>query len=159
MGSKFLKEFKEFAIKGSMIDIAIGIIIGAAFNNVVDTLVKKVLMPPISLLTNGINFQNKKFILRPEFYEGEKLIHEEVAIEYGTLITVLINFLIIGLCTFFVVKIMNTLRNRAEDPKEKVIKPPKDIELLGDLKDIMEEQNKLLKELSNKNRFIFLQFS
>jgi len=150
MGSKFLKEFKEFAIKGSMIDIAIGIIIGAAFNNVVDTLVKKVLMPPISLLTNGINFQNKKFILRPEFYEGEKLIHEEVAIEYGTLITVLINFLIIGLCTFFVVKIMNTLRNRAEDPKEKVIKPPKDIELLGDLKDIMEEQNKLLKELSNK---------
>ncbi len=150
MSSKFLKEFKEFAIKGSMIDIAIGIIIGAAFNNVVDTLVKKVLMPPISLLTNGINFQNKKLILRPELFEGEKLIREEVAIEYGTLITVLINFVIIGLCTFFVVKIMNSLRNKAEDPKEKVIKPPKDIELLGDLKTIMEEQNKLLKEMKNK---------
>jgi len=94
MSSKFLKEFKEFAIKGSMIDIAIGIIIGAAFNNVVDTLVKKVLMPPISLLTNGINFQNKKLILRPELFEGDKLIREEVAIEYGTLINVLIIFII-----------------------------------------------------------------
>src|SRR5690625_4060784 len=150
MMSKFFKEFKEFAIKGSMIDIAIGIIIGAAFNNVVDTLVKKVLMPPISLLTNGINFQNKKLILRPELFEGDKLIREEVAIEYGTLINVLIIFVIIELCTFFVVKKKNYLRNKAEDPKEKVIKPPKDIELLGDLKTIMEEQNKLLKEMKNK---------
>src|SRR5690625_981378 len=151
MMSKFFKEFKEFAIKGSMIDIAIGIIIGAAFNNVVDTLVKKVLMPPISLLTTGINFQNKKLILRHALSEGEKVIHEEVAIEYGTVITVLINFLIIGLCTFFVVKLMNTLRHKAEEPPTpvKVVQTPRDIELLTDLKAIMEEQNQLLKELKN----------
>lgn len=150
MNSKFIKEFKKFAIKGSMIDIAIGIIIGAAFNNVVDTLVKKVLMPPLSLLTSGINFQNKKVILRHALQEGEKIIQEEVAIEYGTLITVLINFLIIGLCTFFVVKVMNALRDKAEDPGNKVVVTPRDIELLCDLKGIMQEQNELLKEISKQ---------
>lgn len=150
MQSKFLKEFKKFALKGSMIDIAIGIIIGAAFNNVVDTLVKKVLMPPISLLTSGINFQNKKLILRHALREGEKIIQEEVAIEYGTLITVLINFIIIGLCTFFVVKVMNALREKAEDPNNKVVSTPRDIQLLCDLRSIMQEQNELLKEISKK---------
>lgn len=150
IGGKFFKEFKEFAIKGSMIDIAIGIIIGAAFNDVVNVIVKKIMMPPISLLTTGINFQNKKLILRHALLEGEKVINEEVAVEYGALVTQLLNFLIIGLCTFFVVKIMNALRNKAEDPKNKVVKTPKDIELLGNLKDIMEEQNQLLKELNGK---------
>lgn len=148
---KFIKEFKEFALKGNMIDIAIGIIIGAAFNSVVDTLVKKVLMPPISLLTNGINFQNKKIVLRQALQKGGEFIQEEVAIEYGTLITVLLNFFIIGLCTFFVVKVMNALRNKAEDPGNKVVVTPKDIELLTDLKTIMKEQNEILKEL-NKDR-------
>ena len=59
-----IKEFKEFAVKGNMMDIAIGVIIGASFNKVVDVLVKQILMPPLSLLTNGINFENKKIILR-----------------------------------------------------------------------------------------------
>lgn len=148
--TQFVKEFKEFAIKGSMIDIAIGIIIGAAFNNVVDTLVKKVLMPPMSLLTSGFNFQNKKIILRHALTEGEKIINEEVAIEYGTMITVLVNFLIIGLCTFFVVKVMNALRHKAEEPGNKIVQTPKDIQLLSDLKDIMKEQNELLKNINKK---------
>lgn len=150
MQSKFLKEFKEFALKGNMIDIAVGIIIGAAFNNVVDVLVKKVIMPPLSLLTNGINFQNKKIILRQALQEGETLIQDEVAIEYGTLITIMINFLIIALSTFFIVKIMNRLRSKAEDTEEKEVVTPKDIELLSDLKKIMKEQNELLKEMHKK---------
>ncbi|NNC46145.1 MAG: large conductance mechanosensitive channel protein MscL, partial [Winogradskyella sp.] len=61
---KLIKEFKEFAVKGNMIDIAIGVIIGASFNKVVDVLVKQVIMPPLSLLTNGVNFANKKLVLR-----------------------------------------------------------------------------------------------
>ncbi|HLS31009.1 MAG TPA: large conductance mechanosensitive channel protein MscL [Flavobacteriaceae bacterium] len=150
MKSNFIKEFKEFAIKGNMIDIAIGIIIGAAFNGVIDVLVKKVLMPPISLLTSEINFEDIKITLRPAVLEGDKIIKAAVVIEYGTLITSLINFFIIGLCTFFVVKIMNRLRDKAEEPKNKTVKTPKDIELLSDLKNIMEEQNQLLKELKNR---------
>ena len=61
---KFLKEFKEFAVKGNMIDMAIGIIIGASFNKVIDVLVKKVFLPPLSLMTNGLNYENKRYILR-----------------------------------------------------------------------------------------------
>jgi large conductance mechanosensitive channel len=68
---KFLKEFKEFAVKGNMMDMAIGIIIGAAFNKVIDVLVKKVFMPPLSLMTDGLEFQDKKYILRDAVYNVE----------------------------------------------------------------------------------------
>ncbi|MAN26484.1 MULTISPECIES: large conductance mechanosensitive channel protein MscL [Mesonia] len=143
---KFFKEFKEFAIKGNMIDIAVGVIIGAAFNKVIDTLVKKIIMPPISLLTDDFNFENKKFVLREAVVDNEKVIKEEVFIGYGELITVLINFFIIAWCVFLIVKLFNRLRNNAEDTKNKKVTTPKDIELLNDLKEIMQEQNELLKK-------------
>ena len=147
---KFFKEFKEFAIKGNMIDIAVGVIIGAAFNKVIDTLVKKIIMPPISLLTDDFNFENKKLILREAVVVNEKVIEEEVFIGYGELITVLINFFIIAWCVFLIVKLFNRLRNKAEDTKNKKVTTPKDIELLTDLKEIMQEQNELLKKQTNK---------
>lgn len=149
--SKFIKEFKEFAIKGNMVDLAVGIIIGAAFNEVVNTLVKKIIMPPLSLLTEGVNFQDKKLILRHAVMKGGKVIQDQVAIEIGTLITVLINFLIIAICMFFVVKIMNRLRAKSQDPDNKKVTTPKDIQLLSEMKGIMEEQNKLLSEMHSKN--------
>lgn len=144
--ANFFKEFKEFAIKGNMLDIAVGVIIGASFNGVIDTLVKKMIMPPISLLTNGINFENKKLILRHAIAQGDKVIREEVAMEYGAMITVLINFFIIALCVFFVVKIFNRLKSNAEDPKNKKVTTPSNVQLLSDLKEIMQEQNELLKK-------------
>ncbi|WP_283640376.1 large conductance mechanosensitive channel protein MscL [Mesonia mobilis] len=147
--SKFFKEFKEFAIKGNMIDIAVGVIIGAAFNKVIDTLVKKIIMPPISLLTDDFNFESKKLVLREAVLENEKVIKEEVFIGYGELITVLINFFIIAWCVFLVVKISNRLRTKAEDTKNKKVTTPKDIELLADLKEIMQEQNELLRKRNN----------
>ena len=147
--SKFFKEFKEFAIKGNMIDIAVGVIIGAAFNKVIDTLVKKIIMPPISLLTDDFNFESKKLVLREAVLENEKDIKEEVFIGYGELITVLINFFIIAWCVFLVVKISNRLRTKAEDTKNKKVTTPKDIELLADLKEIMQEQNELLRKRNN----------
>ena len=143
---QFFKEFKEFAIKGNMIDIAVGVIIGAAFNKVIDTLVKKIIMPPISLLTDDFNFESKKLVLREAVLENEKVIKEEVFIGYGELITVLINFFIIAWCVFLVVKISNRLRIKAEDTKNKKVTTPKDIELLADLKEIMQEQNELLRK-------------
>mgnify|MGYP001449515292 FL=1 len=147
--SKFFKEFKEFAIKGNMIDIAVGVIIGAAFNKVIDTLVKKIIMPPISLLTDDFNFESKKLVLREAVLENEKVIREEVFIGYGELITVLINFFLIAWCVFLVVKISNRLRTKAEDTKNKKVTTPKDIELLADLKEIMQEQNELLRKRNN----------
>jgi len=129
-----------------MIDIAVGVIIGVAFNKVIDTLVKKILMPPISLLTSGINFEDKKLVLRPLIEEGGKVVQEQIAIEYGVLITDLLNFFIIAICVFFVVKISNRIRSKAQDPENKKVTTPKDIQLLSDLKDIMKEQNELLKK-------------
>ncbi|MGB1210476.1 MAG: large conductance mechanosensitive channel protein MscL [Lacinutrix venerupis] len=142
----FFKEFKEFAVKGNMMDMAIGIIIGASFNKVIDVLVKKVFMPPLSLMTDGIKFQDKKIILRNAVLdETEKVTTAEVAIEYGALFEALLDFMIIGITVFVVVKAMNRLKNKSQDPKDKTVKTPKDIQLLTDLNELMAEQNKILK--------------
>lgn len=143
---KFFKEFKEFAVKGNMMDMAIGIIIGASFNKVIDVLVKNVFMPPLSLMTEGINFQDKKYVLRDAIADATGTITtQEVAIEYGTLFETSLDFVIVGLTIFIVVKAMNRLKDKAEDPKNQVVKTPKDIALLSELTDLMKEQNSLLK--------------
>jgi len=143
---KLLKEFQEFAVKGNMMDMAVGIIIGASFNKVIDVLTKQVLMPPLSLLSGSVSLQNKKLILRDAITDASGAISvSEVAIAYGALIEVLFDFLIIGFTVFILVKFMNRLRNKAQDTKDKTVVTPRDIQLLSDLKDLMEEQNKLLK--------------
>ncbi|TNJ42429.1 large conductance mechanosensitive channel protein MscL [Tamlana fucoidanivorans] len=143
---KLIKEFKEFAVKGNMMDMAIGIIIGASFNKVIDVLVKKVFLPPLSLLTDGVNFQDRKIILKEVVKDGSgTVLTDEVAIGYGALAEAFLDFLIIGFTVFIVVKFMNRLRNKAQDPKNKTVATPKDIELLTKLNDLMEEQNQLLK--------------
>ena len=143
---KLFKEFKEFAVKGNMMDMAIGIIIGAAFNKIIDVLVKKVMLPPLSLLTEGVNFQNKKIILKEAVKNIDGTINtEEIAIGYGALGEALLDFFIIGFTVFIIVKFMNRLRNRAQDIKDETVATPKDIELLSKLTELMEEQNKLLK--------------
>lgn len=143
----FIKEFKEFAIKGNMVDMAIGIIIGASFNKVIDVLVKKVLLPPLSLMTDGLNYQDKKLVLRHMVKDRDgTLITDEVAVGYGALIEAMLDFLIIGLTVFIVVKFLNRLKKKAQDPKDTTVTTPKDIELLSKLTDLMEEQNQLLKK-------------
>jgi len=143
---KLFNEFKEFAVKGNMMDMAIGIIIGASFNKVIDVLVKKVLMPPLSLLTDGVNFQNKKIILKGAVNDASgTVLTDEVAVGYGALAEAMLDFVIIGFTVFIVVKFMNRLKNKAQDSKDKTVVTPKDIELLSQLTDLMEEQNAILK--------------
>lgn len=143
---KLLKEFKEFAVKGNMMDMAIGIIIGAAFNKVIDVLAKQVLLPPLSLLSDGLNFQDKKFVLRDAVTDiSGKVTTSEVAIAYGKLFEVFLDFLIIGFTVFVVVKAMNKLRSKAQDTEDETVVTPKDIQLLSDLKGLIEEQNQILK--------------
>ncbi|GAL62060.1 large-conductance mechanosensitive channel [Algibacter lectus] len=146
MGMKLFKEFKEFAVKGNMMDMAVGIIIGAAFNKVIDVLAKKVILPPLTLLTSGVNFKDQRLILKDAVLNASgEILTDEVAIGYGALGEALIDFLIIGFTIFIVVKFMNRLRNKAQDSEDKTVTTPKDIELLARLTDLMEEQNKLLK--------------
>ena len=144
---KLLQEFKEFAVKGNMMDMAIGIIIGASFNQVIDVLVKQVLLPPLSLLSDGINLDNKKFILRETQTNtlGEVSV-QEVAISYGQFIETFLDFLIVGFTIFIVVKFINRLNKKAEDPSDKTISTPKNIQLLMDMNELLKEQNKILKD-------------
>ena len=141
-----IKEFKEFAVKGNMMDMAIGIIIGASFNKVIDVLVKKVLMPPLTYLTNGINFSDKVLVLKEaEKNSAGEITHDQIALGYGALIEAFVDFFIIGFTVFLVVKFMNRLKHKAQDTKDKTVVTPKDIQLLSDLTDLMKEQNDLLK--------------
>ena len=144
---KLIQEFKEFAVKGNMIDMAIGIIIGASFNKVIDVLVKKVLLPPLSLLSNGINLESKKIILRESQTNSEGVfLVEEIAIRYGQFVETFLDFLIVGFTIFMVVKFINRLNKKAEDPTDKTISTPKNIQLLMDMNELLKEQNRILKE-------------
>ena len=143
---KVIQEFKEFAIKGNMIDIAIGVIIGAAFNKVVDVLVKQIFMPPLAMLTNGASWENKKIILREAIIENGVNKVDEIAIGYGKLMEATVDFLIISATVFLVVKLMNSLRKKANDTEDKTVATPKNIELLNKVADLLEQQNELLRK-------------
>ena len=147
MEIKLLKEFKEFAVKGNMIDIAIGVIIGAAFNKVVNTLVKEVLMPPLSFMTNGTNWENKKVVLREAIAIDGAAKLEEIAIGYGKLMEAGVDFIIIALTVFLVVKAMNAMQKKAEDPKNVAVVTPKNIELMNKTNELLEKQNEFLRKV------------
>ena len=141
------KEFKEFAVKGNMIDIAIGVIIGAAFNKVVSVIVSEIFMPPLNLLTNGIDFTDFKLVLRAPIISDEGVIlAEEVAIGYGIVFNAFIDFTIIAITVFIVIKGMNRLRSKADDVANDQVTTPKDIELLNKISNLIEAQNTLLQE-------------
>src|SRR5205814_5363072 len=120
------KEFKEFAIKGNAVDLAVGVIIGAAFGSIVNSLVKDVVMPPISLLTGGLDFSNKFIILRAA-KDGSAVFHTPadaakagaITWNYGNFITLAINFLIIAGAVFLLVRAINRLRQPAEKEPDK----------------------------------------
>lgn len=137
--ASFYQEFKNFAIKGNMIDMAVGIVIGTAFNNVVSTIVKKVVMPPLSMLTEGVNLSDKKYILHVATEAKE-----EVAIGYGELLEALIDFLIIAFTIFIIVKFLNRFKNKAENPGDKTVETPKNIQLLSNIEKLLEDQNKMM---------------
>ncbi len=146
---KLIQEFKDFAVKGNMMDMAIGIIIGASFNSVIDVLVKKVMMPPLSLLSDGVNLENKKLVLRKaQTNEIANLSVQEVAINYGQLIETFIDFIIVGFTIFLVIKFINKLNKKAEDPKDQTVSTPRNIQLLAEMNELLREQNKILKEKS-----------
>ena len=146
---KLLNEFKEFAVKGNMMEMAIGIIIGASFNSVIDVLVKQILLPPLSLLSNGLNIDSKKIILREvNISSSGDIINEEVGINYGVFIETFIDFMIVAFTIFIVIKFLNKLKLQAEDPGNNKVSTPKNIKLLTEINDSLKDLNK---NLTNKN--------
>jgi len=134
---KILREFKDFAVKGNMMDMAIGIIIGASFNNLLNILVKKVFLPPLSYISSGVNLHEKRVILQ-EAQEGM----EEISVEYGVLIEAFIDFFVIGLVLFIVVKLMNKMKDKADDVTNYTFKTPKNIQLLSSIEAELKKLNK-----------------
>jgi len=132
-----LKEFKEFAIKGNMVDMAVGIIIGAAFNGVVKSLVENIILPPIGLLTGGLDFKDKQILLK-----AADAAHGIKAVEfgYGTFLTMLINFLIVAFAVFMLVKVIQKLKN--EKPLSPVAPPEPTQEelLLTEIRDLLKQK-------------------
>jgi len=146
---KLLNEFKEFAVKGNMMEMAIGIIIGASFNSVIDVLVKQILLPPLSLLSNGLNIDSKKIILREvNISSSGDIINEEVAINYGVFIETFIDFMIVAFTIFIVIKFLNKLKVQAEDHGNNKVSTPKNIKLLTEINDSLKDLNK---NLTKKN--------
>lgn len=140
---KLLQEFKEFAVKGNMMEMAIGIIIGASFNSVIDVLVKQILLPPLSLLSNGLNIDSKKIVLREaNISSSGEIISQEVAINYGFFIETFLDFMIVAFTIFMVIKFMNRLKIQAEDPENEKVSTPKNIKLLTEINQSLKDLNK-----------------
>lgn len=113
--SSFLKEFKEFAVKGNAIDMAVGVIIGGAFGKIVSSLVDDLIMPPIGWLIGGVNFSDLKVTLPAEKIVGG-IEMQSATINYGNFIQTLIDFIIIALCVFLMIKGLNRLMRKKEEP-------------------------------------------
>ncbi len=132
------KEFKEFAMKGNLVDLAVGFILGGAFSTVVKSLVSDILMPPLGILMGGVDFSELKIVLR----EGNEAAGiEEAAITWGIFLDNVIAFLIVALAMFFVVKAMNNLLKKKEEEPEAVPEPPREEKLLEEIRDLLARQN------------------
>ena len=128
------KEFKEFAMRGNVVDLAVGVIIGAAFGKIVTSLVNDIIMPPIGYLTGGIDFKNLKILIK----EGDptKKI-ADVSINYGNFINTTIEFLIIAFCIFLIVKAINSLKKEEEVAPAADPAPTKEEVLLTEIRDLL----------------------
>ena len=136
----FIKEFKEFAAKGNVMDLAVGIIIGSAFGKIVSSLVADIIMPPIGLIVGGIKFTELKLWLKDAVVDSSgKVIQEAITLNVGNFIQTVFDFLIIASAIFLIVKVMNKL-NRAK-PKEPPapLVPSAEVQLLSEIRDLLKK--------------------
>lgn len=133
----FLKEFREFAMKGNVVDMAVGVIIGAAFGKIVSSLVADVIMPPLGLLIGGVDFKQFSVILRAAHGEIPAVV-----LNYGVFIQSVFDFVIVALAIFSAIKLMNKMRREKEEAPSAPPAPSKEELLLSEIRDLLKEQNK-----------------
>jgi len=137
-----LSEFKQFAVKGNVIDLAVAVVIGAAFGGIVTSLVNDVVMPAIGVATSGVDFSELKIQLTQPVIENGKIIKEGAAIGYGKFIQAIVNFLIIAVTIFALVKGINSLK-RKEEAAPATPTPTKQELLLTEIRDLLQERKQL----------------
>ncbi len=131
-----IQEFKEFAMRGNVVDMAVGIIIGAAFGKIVSSLVDNIIMPPLGLMIGGVDFSDLAVTLKAA--EGEA---EAVVLEYGQFIQTVFDFVIVAFAIFIAIKVMNKLKRKEEPPTEKKApEVPADVKLLEEIRDLLKQR-------------------
>ena len=140
---KFIAEFKEFAMKGNVVDMAIGVVIGGAFGKITTSLVNDVIMPLISRITGGVDFSAWKWVLKAAETAADGTEIPEIAVNFGNFIAVVLDFFIIALVLFMVVKAINKLRSigKKEEPAEEEDPAPTAEELLTEIRDLLKEHS------------------
>ena len=140
-----LKEFKDFAMRGNVIDMAVGVVIGAAFGKIVSSLVDDLIMPLVGVATGGMNFTDYKWVIQKAVMDGTEIIKPEVTLNWGTWIQTIVNFLIVAFCIFLAIKVMNRFRKQDEEAAaapepEAAPEPTKEEQLLTEIRDLLKKQ-------------------
>lgn len=139
----FIKEFKEFAMKGNVVDMAVGVIIGAAFGKIVSSLVDDIIMPLVGVATGGINFTDYKWVIKDAVMKGTEVLEPEVTLNWGAWIQTIVNFLIVAFCIFVMIKFMNQLRKKKDEESAPApAEPSNEEKLLTQIRDLLEDQAK-----------------
>jgi large conductance mechanosensitive channel len=139
---KFVQEFKEFAMKGNVVDMAVGIIIGGAFGKIVSSIVNDIIMPPIGILMGGVNFKDLKVVLKPAQTDPNTaaVVKEAVTLNYGSFIQVTVDFIILAFAIFMMVKAMNNLKKKEVAKPAAPSAPTKEVVLLTEIRDILQRK-------------------
>lgn len=137
---KFLTEFKEFAMKGNVVDMAVGVIIGGAFGKIVSSLVNDVVMPLVGLATGGLDFKERKLILKDAVMNGEEIVTPEVAMTWGVFVQNIVDFLIVAFCIFVAIRFMNRFKKKVEETPAAPPAPTKEEVLLTEIRDLLKQQ-------------------
>lgn len=137
----FIQDFKAFALKGNVVDMAVGVIIGGAFGKIVTSIVNNIIMPPIGVLTGGMDFTDLKLVLKDAVKEGDQVVSEAVTINYGQFIQDVVDFLVIAFCIFLMVKGIAALsRKKEEKPAEPAPEPSAEEKLLTEIRDLLKNK-------------------
>jgi large conductance mechanosensitive channel len=135
---KFINEFKKFAMKGNVIDLAVGIVIGGAFGKIVSSFVSDVLMPPIGVMLGGVDFSELSVTIKEAVVNNGATVSEAVTLNYGSFIQTIVDFVIIAFAIFMVVKAMNKLQKKEEE-KKAAKEPSKEVQLLTEIRDTLKK--------------------
>lgn len=136
----FIKEFKEFAMRGNVMDMAVGIVIGGAFGKIVSSLVADVVMPAVGVLVGGVNFTDLKVLLKEAVVEGGETVVPAVTLNYGVFIQEIFDFIIIAFAIFVMIKALNSLKRKKEEPAPAPEAPPADVVLLEEIRDLLKDK-------------------
>ena len=137
---KFFSEFKEFAMRGNVLDMAIGVVIATAFGQITSTLINNVIMPLIGLLCGGIDLSKLDIVLREAVMDGETVVKEAVTLGLGSFLTAVINFILIAFVVLLFVKAMNSAKKKKEAAPAPDPEPSNEEKLLAEIRDLLKEK-------------------